>query len=497
MNLDEKPTEQQVLEENSIQPTTKLGDKRPTLPSYVAAFRTYTWDDDVAELARRFFRACPTGRKVILADETHGKLPIPNEYEVVSHTTDTSELGVPDEPKGSSLWYNVDYGVYFLRLTLPDYTYYVLSESDLAVNLDLEPMIAAAAEEKIDLLTHDIRPSDEKWIWHVGATTIFDNPLRSLLCFMVLSDRAIDRLLCERQRLGIEFLSGRLSFWPFCEPFVPTVIRDAGMNYAELSRFADTENLRYRPRICLDDHRANRPGSLVHSVLGRVKYVKAVLDEALRLRDTFFPNTELANSLRDATLADYADHLMMLFHREHDHSAIVELTIKMKEQGLAVDDLDACEDLAFCRPALASSTCEWSRYPDPHRDAAGANGPEINPDYGFHTELENSPWWMVDLGAPCSISEVRIVNRPGFPERFLSFVIESSDNSTSWQNRFTKLDLASLSADANAPAGILFDHPFVARYVRLRLVERGVIHLRRVQVMGRRLSPTPSSLSFS
>ena len=55
--------------------------------------------------------------------------------EKVSHTEDTRSFGLPNHPKGGSLRYNGDYGDDFLRWALPEFDYYLLSESDLAVNL--------------------------------------------------------------------------------------------------------------------------------------------------------------------------------------------------------------------------------------------------------------------------------------------------------------------------------------------------------------------------
>lgn len=117
---------------------------------YVAAFRTYAWNDVIAELAERFFRQTPHGRQVVLVDETPGPLPIPSRYELVRHTVATQDLGLARQPPGRSLWYNVNYGPYYLRRAMPDYDRYLFSESDVAVNADLEPMVERSIAEGID-----------------------------------------------------------------------------------------------------------------------------------------------------------------------------------------------------------------------------------------------------------------------------------------------------------------------------------------------------------
>jgi len=69
---------------------------------FVAAFRAYEWDDAIAELARRFFAACPEARCVVLADETRGPINAGG-YEKITHTDDTSFLEIPNFPPGRSI----------------------------------------------------------------------------------------------------------------------------------------------------------------------------------------------------------------------------------------------------------------------------------------------------------------------------------------------------------------------------------------------------------
>ena len=454
---------------------------------YVAAFRAYAWSDDIEELARRFFRACPSARQVVLADETRGPLPISG-YEVVRHTEDTSSLGLPIYPKGSSLWFNVDYGAYILRDALPDYDYYLLSESDLAVNLELEPMVQAAADRQIDIVTHDVRLSDPEWHWHADGAANFDEVWRSLLFFMVLSGRAIDLLADERRRMGVELEAGRLAAWPFCEPFVPSVLKRAGMRFAEVSEFAATEHLNFRPRISLDDPRANQPGSLAHSVLGREAFLKASIAEQPP-RDWFFPNTELHRALHAYPPADYVEALGAAFAARLDHAGMSRFGRWLEREGNGLAKDNAGNDLAFCKPALSSSTSKWSHYADPQLDAAGANGAVYHDDAGFHTSEEDGPWWVVDLLDEAVIDQIRIVNRPHFPERFINFLVESSSDGGNWIIRHIKLDAEGVSADRDHPHVIEPAEPFVARFVRIRLLGRGMLHLRRVQLFGRQLQP--------
>src|SRR5579863_9849499 len=216
---------------------------------YVAAFRTYSWDEGIAELAQRFFQAVPSSRRVVLVDETRGRIKIPA-YETISHTAETACPELPNHPLGRSLWYNVDYGVYALQREFPDIEYFLFSESDLAVNLSLEPMMRFAMANRIDFIAHQVQPSSPAWFWHRHGLSISPNPWQSLLFFMVLSRTAILYLLEARRTLAQRFARGELELWPFCEAFVPTVLKTCSvMRFGDVRRFALTDNLNFRPHL--------------------------------------------------------------------------------------------------------------------------------------------------------------------------------------------------------------------------------------------------------
>lgn len=450
---------------------------------YVAAFRTYTWNEDVRHLADRFFAACPSGRHVILADETRGPLGITG-YEVISHTEDTSHLGLAVRPKGRSLWFNVDYGIYILRHALPGYGHYLLSESDLAVNLSLEPMMEAARKRDIDFIIHDLRQSTPAWDWHPNASAVFDDPWACILFFMVVSARAADLLLAARQRQTAALRAGTQRTWPFCEPFVASILKGSDLRLAAVEEFANTKNLRFRPRIPLDDPRANEPGSLVHSVLPRWDCFKEAA--AAQPREWFNSRSHLRALAAPLPPEACAAVVMASFEQRMDFAGMKWMSKEIEPPRRAEPNAD----LAFCKPSLSSSISPWSHFQDPIRDAAGANGPEMTKDYGFHTAREASPWWMVDLMARCAITNVAILNRATAEQRFRQFIVESSMDSAEWSVRFVKLDLEPVSWSEASPFRIAFKTPFVARFIRIRLLGKDFLHLRRVRIFGQELAET-------
>lgn len=463
------------------------------LPNYVAAFRCYAWDDAIAELARRFFAACSAARKVVLVDETAGAIAIPG-YEKIAHTDDTSCFALPKEPPDRSLWHNGDYSVYFLRRALPGFDHYLVAESDVAVNVDCDPILAAAAERGIDLLAHRIRKSDAEWFWHANARAAFAEPWRALVFFSVLSGRAIDLLLAARQRLAVKFSSGELSEWPIAESFVPSVLLSVpDMRSGEVGEFASVENLNYRPRIPLHDPRANQPGSIVHPVLGSSRLIKSLLAEN-NPRDFFERGSVLHEALAGEGFAIVAPPLRAALLRLREHAALQRLEQEMGRRGMLQPEGNP--DLAYCKPALTSSVSRHSHFQDAQRDAAGANGASLPDDYGFQTRKQTNPWWMVDLLGEYVIDEIRIVNARTNPDRFRTFAIQSSSDSAAWITRFTKLDLDDVSSDPAAPWTFVFSDPFPARYVRIRLLGHQILHLRRVQLFGRALPPRPDTTAL-
>jgi hypothetical protein len=448
---------------------------------YVAAFRTYAWDEDIAELARRFFVATPGSRQVVLADETLGPIDIPG-YEKISHTTDTACPGLPNHPPGKSLWYNVDYGIYYLQRELPEFDYYLLSESDLAVNVSLEEMVRFAFDRRIDMIAHGVEPSTPDWFWHHHGLVLSEKPWRSLLFFMMLSRRAIHYLLEERMRLAVHFDSGDLGLWPFCEAFVPTALKSKGMRVAKVSAFVTTEDLNFRPWLSLHDSRANRPGSLAHSVLGGKRFIATLLANN-PARDYFREGSQLREGLlQQAPLENIVSPLCRALARNHDHAGVAMVEDEAIARGWT---LDSPTDLAFCKPAVSSSLSRHSRFQDPEADASGANGDPICGDYGFHTSKEANPWWMVDLLGECWMEEVAIVNRRNYPDRFKVFYIEISREGAVWTTVCDQTDPVDVSSDVESPWRFKCGEPILCRYLRIVLLGIGPLHLRRIQVFGR------------
>jgi len=443
---------------------------------YVAAFRTYAWDADIAHLARRFFAACPSARHVVLADETRGPLGIEG-FEVLSHTSDTSALGLLEHPKGRSLWFNHDYAPCLLRHALPGFDGYVFAEADLAVNIDVDAMVAALLAGSVDFLAHDIKPAAPDWLWLASGAGLFAEPWQALLFFCFYSPRALDALHAARCSLSARFRSREIPKWPFCELFVPSLLRESGHRFAAASDFADTTHLRYRPRIDIADPIAGQPGTLVHSVVGRLAFLHELIGRHAP-EDWFVAGSRLRRALEAIPVADYAPVLRARFAAQHGPAM---LDAGLRAHGM---DLPRSGDLARGKPALVSSVGRWSRRRDPAHEAAGATMARLPRDFGFHTHQEASPWWSVDLLDIRAVSEVRIVNRVTRAERFRRFAVDTSLDGRDWATAFEKTDDDDVPSDPARAYRVRLAPCRNARFLRLRKLDPGFLHLRHVSVFA-------------
>jgi len=390
----------------------------PEPPRYVVAFRTHVWDDAIASVALRMEAASRGARFVILADESNGVLDV-GRYEKVSHTADLTELGLPVAQGSLTLWFNADYAVYALAKALPGYDYYVVAEYDVTVNLNLDPVLAAIAARGLDMVAHQVMLSTPDWNWHHSAVTSFAEPWKALIPVLVLSSRAVARLLRARQALSRRFAEGSLREWAYCETFIPSVIcTDPELRWAELGQFADLPHYGFRPFQLLGEAPEQLPGTIAHPVLSADRMAPHVL-HAANPDDYVNPDSDLSRNLARFPLAAMAPYLRDCWIAAAHPGAVAALRRNMRDAGLPRDP--ALYDLALGKPALQSSVSIYAKGRTEAEDAAMLVSRPLEPDYGNHTDMALPIWWMVDLCDEYVIDEVHIVNRaaPGPTDRFV------------------------------------------------------------------------------
>lgn len=146
--------------------------------------------------------------------------------------------------------------------------------------------------------------------------------------------------------------------------------------------------------------------------------------------------------------------------------------------------------------ANQSSVSTWSRRPSADEDAQGAINGRITGNYSFHTDLEWSPWWSVDLGWTYAIEEVRIFNYLAQPEvagRAAKFTIDLSIDGVDWDTVFERTDPTPFGGADTHPFTWRPSQNFAARHLRIRLSTYNWLHLDQVQVYGRPIAGDPPS----
>jgi hypothetical protein len=451
------------------------------------AFRTHVWNDDIAVLARRlaFFSRGVTF--VILADESHGELAT-GSFKKIAHGNDFAPFGLPNFPGGGVLWYNADYPLYVLRQAFPEATHFAMVEFDVSANIDVAAMMRAAQAQQVDLIAHEMADAAPDWGWRPTMEGRAARTLRALIAFIVVSARAVDAMRNARHGIYAAKTPEQFADWPYCEAFIPSVI--AGLEDArlvELSNFARLPNFECYGHRHLHDPEVSQLGTINHPVMGeRMLIDRIVAPNASVAAAVFDPQSPLRRQLCFCKPEDFAEklfNLMKLNRSREKLFAYMELARKMGWPVGAFHD-----SIATFKPALVSSTCNWSRSQDPAIEAQGGNNGIINGDYGFHTAAERDPWWQVDLEDFYAVERVVLFNRLEAQERAARVSVSSSADGREWVLQAVKLDDAVFGGADGNPHAFAFSPPFRARFVRVTMIGEDYFHLDEVEIYGERLS---------
>ena len=107
-----------------------------------------------------------------------------------------------------------------------------------------------------------------------------------------------------------------------------------------------------------------------------------------------------------------------------------------------------------------------------------------------HTELEDSPWWQIDLGVGHIIYEIRLFNRlDGVLERMSLFEITASENDGIWRTVFIRNEPTLFGGVDGSPFIWVLDEGFTARWIRLVVPgSKHFLHLDQIEFYGIRHS---------
>lgn len=142
-------------------------------------------------------------------------------------------------------------------------------------------------------------------------------------------------------------------------------------------------------------------------------------------------------------------------------------------------------NLALSMPARQSSTCQYSWHDDPAIDAEGANNGVVTGSYGFHTDIENRPWWSVDLGRATPLREIVVFNRMGdtaVMERAGRLQITTSIDGSTWEELVSYDTLVKFGGADGNPLRVLTNRLVTAQHVKLELLGRDYFHLDEIEI---------------
>jgi hypothetical protein len=175
------------------------------------------------------------------------------------------------------------------------------------------------------------------------------------------------------------------------------------------------------------------------------------------------------NAVEDTYLADFWRHFLRDCHAR---------------QSVSIPQLP---NVALGKQADQSSMSEWSRGATTREDASGVVSGSITGDAQCHTGLENDPWWMVDLGSPHLIYEIRVfnrVNQPSFRERLGAFRLELAGADNVWASIYDHDGSRLVGGADGYPLILRLATPIVGVGLRLVALGHTYLHLDQVEVYG-------------
>jgi hypothetical protein len=156
------------------------------------------------------------------------------------------------------------------------------------------------------------------------------------------------------------------------------------------------------------------------------------------------------------------------------------------------------ENVALNKPSWQSSVYPSDPTEPPlSRTAGGGNNGMRTGTYGFHTNHEMRPWWIVDLLKPFRVAAIHIYNRrddPAVSGRANQLDVLGSADGVNWNTLWSNPGQASFGLDG-APLVVTPPSYLHCRFVLLRLREIGCLHLDEVEVYGSAIErPIPVEL---
>ena len=478
--------------------------------------RTHFVDARVLALARAYAAGGDYDVRIAL-DETAGEIDSGGFPKLSMTLNSCVRLGL-DVAHDKPMWRCGDYLFYHaLQLETP-YPRIWSIEYDIAINLadPLDFFRRLDAEAGEDYLTTFLQIAEPSWIWRKAAAKRFPVVYSSGFAVVRLKREAAAKLWALRRHEAARPRGGEVfsdDVWINDESFVSSAIPDLGLKMADINAYGEVyskatlkrEGVIHPADLPAFDgkiHHAVRTGSAFLSAAASYYDfdVAAFLNRAEADLPGFLPAATqvifraLAKIPDDpATLLAALGTALAPFEDPRRAEALLRALARRRMRvcleaiqfGRVAPNIGrgpAFDNIALGRPAWQSSVSPRARHRDLRLDAEGGVDGDRDVEFGFHTAQEDGPWWAVDLGGVHALAGVRLFNRRMHPGRLRGFEIEGSADFLHWESWFVH--------DEGAPE-ILRDDPIVlalhppreARYLRVKLRRKGVLHLVEVEAI--------------
>jgi len=121
----------------------------------------------------------------------------------------------------------------------------------------------------------------------------------------------------------------------------------------------------------------------------------------------------------------------------------------------------------------------------PEEDAAGGCDGTIDGRWGFHTALEDDPWWQIDLKRSMSLDQIHIYNRCDHTvDRAARLMVLLSQDGAQWEQIYQHDGTIFYGHTDGKPLAVNLEGR-TARYVRIQLPGNTCLHLDEVEVYER------------
>lgn len=368
---------------------------------YAVIFKCHQWNDLIEEMFDQMRKFVSDGDIYVQIDNTKGDFDVNYDKVHVINEKMIEEAGLPTH---GGFWYNGDYSTILFFLDKRNYDYYVTIEYDVFVSNSIDDIVSRMKENYIDVIGQQIPPpvSNEHLkdcIPYYGMNIVE----KSLFCISFFSKLAVSCFYSRRLSQSKIREKYKLHEWPIGEAVMRTECKISDLKYADLEEFCDS----------LDHYDWNK-GSLIDYAreVGKEKtFVHPVSNVEKFIRTNFPPYREDYSKLYEKIKNSKDQKLFSAFYHSVDDSFDKNIIVEDYKNIFKENVLPHVNEnvISVGKTSSQSSTCIYSASEDESNRALN-----ILPRYGYsiHTDSQENPWWLLDLGEIRFVRNVYFFDRP-------------------------------------------------------------------------------------